>query len=204
MGAQKVRTKKTHASQELGILRWSKYLAFRVSGQKKIIGGLVVATKDLIHRALGPVGIGILNAHVSGLLTGRCSLILKAQVPKYDGITRPQNPRSSKYPIFKDSGPKYHEGYGFWNQKAQILGTWTLWESIMGGTLLCLSTRAVGFLRSLMGASRTPPHLKEQGDRKIYRKLSWLFESCRRDLGFRIVSSEFSVSLVTFVPCQEE
>ena len=31
--------------------------------------------------------------------------------------------RGSKYPIFKLSAPKYHEEYGFWNQKPQLLGT---------------------------------------------------------------------------------
>ena len=38
-------------------------------------------------------------------------------------------PRGSKYPIFKDSGPKYHQEYGLWNQKPQILGTWTLGDT---------------------------------------------------------------------------
>ena len=33
-------------------------------------------------------------------------------------------PRGSKYPIFMESGPKYHYEYGFWNQRPQILGTW--------------------------------------------------------------------------------
>ena len=28
----------------------------------------------------------------------------------------------SKNPMFKVSGPKYHEGYGFWNQRPQMLG----------------------------------------------------------------------------------
>ena len=44
-----------------------------------------------------------------------------------------QNPRrhggiteSSKYPMVKDSGPKYHEGHGFWDQQPSILSTWTL------------------------------------------------------------------------------
>ena len=26
-------------------------------------------------------------------------------------------PRGSKYPLFQDSGPKYHEGYGFWEER---------------------------------------------------------------------------------------
>ena len=25
-------------------------------------------------------------------------------------------PRGSMYPVFKDSAPKYHSGYGFWDQ----------------------------------------------------------------------------------------
>ena len=41
-------------------------------------------------------------------------------------------PRGSKYPIFDDSGPKYHRGYGFWNQKPQVFGTWTLWARVFG------------------------------------------------------------------------
>ena len=36
-------------------------------------------------------------------------------------------PEGSKYPILKDSGPKSHLGYGFWDQSPSILGTWTLW-----------------------------------------------------------------------------
>ena len=32
------------------------------------------------------------------------------------GITMDLVPRGSKYPIFKDSGPKSHLGYGFWDQ----------------------------------------------------------------------------------------
>ena len=36
------------------------------------------------------------------------------------------SPRGSKYPIFKDSGPKNHTLDGFWDQRPQILGTWTL------------------------------------------------------------------------------
>ena len=38
----------------------------------------------------------------------------------------PEGP-SSQY--FKDSGPRYHSEYGFWNQKPQILDIWTLWGS---------------------------------------------------------------------------
>ena len=32
------------------------------------------------------------------------------------------SPRGSKYPIFKDSGPKYHAEYGFWNLRYLVLG----------------------------------------------------------------------------------
>ena len=35
-------------------------------------------------------------------------------------------PRGSKYPRFKDSGPKNHSLNGIWNQSPEILGTWTL------------------------------------------------------------------------------
>ena len=35
--------------------------------------------------------------------------------------------RGSKYPLFMVSGPKTHEGYGFWNQKPQTLAACTLW-----------------------------------------------------------------------------
>ena len=35
-------------------------------------------------------------------------------------------PTGSKYSIFMDSGQQYHEGYGSWNQKPQILCTWIL------------------------------------------------------------------------------
>ena len=40
------------------------------------------------------------------------------------------NQEGSNHPICKLSGPKYHEGHGFRNQKPQILGTWTLWATI--------------------------------------------------------------------------
>ena len=39
------------------------------------------------------------------------------------------SPAGAKYPTFKVFGPKNHEGSGvFWDQKPQILVTWTLWE----------------------------------------------------------------------------
>ena len=41
-------------------------------------------------------------------------------------------PRGSKYPIFKVSCPKDHLEYGFWNQKPEVLGTWTLWVLPIG------------------------------------------------------------------------
>ena len=37
-------------------------------------------------------------------------------------------PRGSRYAFFKGFGPKYHLEYGFWNQKAQILDTWNVWD----------------------------------------------------------------------------
>ena len=45
----------------------------------------------------------------------------------------PSKARGSKYPIFEDSGPKSHLGYGLWGQRPQILGTWTRWESPQRG-----------------------------------------------------------------------
>ena len=42
-------------------------------------------------------------------------------------------PRGSEYPIFKDSGPKYHTLNGIWDQSAEILGTWTLCRSFLVG-----------------------------------------------------------------------
>ena len=33
-------------------------------------------------------------------------------------------------------GPEYYQGYGFWNQKPQILGTWTLWGMFVN-TMTC-------------------------------------------------------------------
>ena len=35
-------------------------------------------------------------------------------------------PKGSKCPRFKDSGSKIHTLRGIWDQKPQILGTWTL------------------------------------------------------------------------------
>ena len=43
--------------------------------------------------------------------------------------------RRVQEPIFKYSGPKSHEGYGFWNQSPQALATWTLW--VCAHTLVC-------------------------------------------------------------------
>ena len=37
-------------------------------------------------------------------------------------------PRGSKQPIFEDSSPKDHGGYGSWDQRPSILGTWTPWD----------------------------------------------------------------------------
>ena len=47
-------------------------------------------------------------------------------------------PRGSKYPIFEVSGSTNHTLKGIWDQRASILGTWTLWASIyleVNGTL---------------------------------------------------------------------
>ena len=57
------------------------------------------------------------------------SNVLEDDLRKY---VRPINPRGSKHPIFKDSGPKTHRWYGFWNQKPHILDTWTLWVCDLG------------------------------------------------------------------------
>ena len=50
------------------------------------------------------MALGTLSSWVLGLFTG-----------------------GSKYPIFKDFGPKYHKGYGLWNHSPSTLDTWTLW-----------------------------------------------------------------------------
>ena len=59
---------------------------------------------------------------------------------------------SPKGPTFQVSCPKYHEEYGFWSQKLQILGTWTLWVSTdlrqQGST---------GSSKDLLGAPRLGP-----------------------------------------------
>ena len=55
---------------------------------------------------------------------------LGSQDPRYAGSLLPSG---SKYPIFKDSGPKYHsKGMVFWKQRPQILDTWTSlgWEPV--------------------------------------------------------------------------
>ena len=36
-------------------------------------------------------------------------------------------PRGSKYPVCEVSGPQNHTLNGFWEQKLQTMGTWTLW-----------------------------------------------------------------------------
>ena len=35
-------------------------------------------------------------------------------------------PGGSKYPLFKVSGPKSHDGLGFWSDDPQTVGTWSL------------------------------------------------------------------------------
>ena len=37
--------------------------------------------------------------------------------PRLKGCILVPLPRGSKHPIFKDSGPKYYQGYGFWDQR---------------------------------------------------------------------------------------
>ena len=50
-------------------------------------------------------------------------------------------PRGSTYPIFKDSGPKSHQGYGFWNQGPKyVLGTRTLWVLLLSGSRYVVRT----------------------------------------------------------------
>ena len=50
-----------------------------------------------------------------------------AQSAQHGFIKECTLPRGSKYPIFEVSGPQNHTLNGFWNQKPQMLGTWTLW-----------------------------------------------------------------------------
>ena len=45
------------------------------------------------------------------------------------------SPRGSKYPIFKDSGPKYYSGYGFWDQRP-VLEPSKIFFTIPMGSLL--------------------------------------------------------------------
>ena len=67
------------------------------------------------HSDAGPVPRGaVLNRRVLMSVASQC----------HESIPLP---RGSKCPIFKDAGPKNHKWYAFWNQKPQILGTWTLW-----------------------------------------------------------------------------
>ena len=43
------------------------------------------------------------------------------------GVSGPKGPT---YGLLEISGFSYHTSYGFWNQKPQILGTWTVfWEA---------------------------------------------------------------------------
>ena len=35
------------------------------------------------------------------------------------------DPRGSKYTVSEVSDPNNHQQHGFWNQKSQLLGTWT-------------------------------------------------------------------------------
>ena len=44
-------------------------------------------------------------------------------------------PRGSKYPIFKESGPKNHTHNGRWDQSPSILSTWALWVYLHAATL---------------------------------------------------------------------
>ena len=68
-----------------------------------------------------------------------------------------QLPRGSKDPTVEDSGLKHHSGYGFWNQKPQILCTWTLWELCFfyHWILLDIFLTRTGFRASSIGTSKS-------------------------------------------------
>ena len=51
-------------------------------------------------------------------------------------------PQRSKYPTFEVPGSKNFQGTVFWNQKPQLLGTWTLW--LPSGSLLHVSSSGGG------------------------------------------------------------
>ena len=49
-------------------------------------------------------------------------------------------PKGSKYPTFKDSGPKCNQRYGSWNQESFNIG---YLDSLGSGSLLCTCDMAV-------------------------------------------------------------
>ena len=58
--------------------------------------------------------------------------------------------RGSKYPIFGVSGSKNHTVNGIWDQRPQMLGTWTLWvEALMS---LLKSALILGHLKVVLGS----------------------------------------------------
>ena len=46
--------------------------------------------------------------------------------PRVLSVTTGSKPRAPKYPVFEVSGSPNHILKGFWNQKPQTVGTWTL------------------------------------------------------------------------------
>ena len=55
-----------------------------------------------------------------------CRVLKVSALKTVSMVLRHTSPIGSKYPTFKDSGPRNHLGHGFWNQRLLILGTWTL------------------------------------------------------------------------------
>ena len=97
-------------------------LAFSVSANSEVLIGVPIIMQDFPapwpYVELGPSGEG------------------KRRLPAFVHLVRtkfPQDvcacklPRRSKFPIFEISDPKNHQGYGFLDQKPQILGAWTPW-----------------------------------------------------------------------------
>ena len=60
-------------------------------------------------------------AHRSVVTLIRCAFHPNLWDSEADHVVH-QEPGGSKYPIFKDSGPKSHSGYRFWDQSPQNIG----------------------------------------------------------------------------------
>ena len=78
---------------------------------------------DPSAHVLGSGGVGDAPTRDGGCLKAPCLLHPRSsKSPELRNV--PQTvPRGSKYPTFKDPGPKSHSEYGFWDQSPQILGT---------------------------------------------------------------------------------